>query len=370
MTAVAKEPRATALDGLHRDLGARLVPFAGYLLPVQYPAGIVAEHQHTRSAASLFDVSHMGQVRLDGEARADALESLLPADIDGLAEGRVRYGFFTTETGGILDDLLVTNRGDYLYLVVNAARKAEDLELLRSGLDGQAQIRELDDLALLALQGPKAAEALDRLAPGAADMSFMTARSLTIDGVACQVSRSGYTGEDGYEISVQASAADQVARSLLLQEEVAPAGLGARDSLRLEAGLCLYGHDIDESTSPVEACLTWAIQKRRRQAGDFPGAEVISRQLQEGTGRLRVGLKPEGRAPVREGAELQNEAGNFVGQVTSGGFGPTVGGPLAMAYVRKDLTAEGTLVYARVRDRSLPCRVTALPFVKPNYHRG
>jgi len=364
------DPRLTALDGLHRELGGRMVPFAGYMLPVQYPAGIVAEHQHTRSAASLFDVSHMGQVLLEGADRVTALENLLPADIAGLAEGRVRYSFFTTDTGGILDDLMITNRGDALYLVVNAARKAEDLALLRADLVGDARIAPLNDLALLALQGPRAAEVLERLAPGAGTMSFMSARALDIDGVACHVSRSGYTGEDGYEISVPATYAEQVARRILLEEEAEPAGLGARDSLRLEAGLCLYGHDIDETTTPVEAGLIWAIQKRRREEGGYPGAEVIRQQLAQGTARRRVGLRSEGRAPVREGAELQNNSGEPVGIVTSGGFGPTVGGPVAMGYLTTDLAADGALVYARVRDKSLPCRVAALPFVKANYYRG
>jgi len=364
------DSQLTALDGLHRELGGRMVPFAGYMLPVQYSAGIVAEHQHTRCAASLFDVSHMGQVVLEGAGRVAALEALLPADIAGLAEGRIRYSFFTTETGGILDDLMITNRGDVLYLVVNAARKAEDLALLRAGLTGDARISELSDLSLLALQGPKAAAVLERLARGSGTMGFMSSRNFDIDGVACQVSRSGYTGEDGYEISLPSAQAEQVARRILAEEEAAPAGLGARDSLRLEAGLCLYGHDIDETTTPVEAALTWAIQKRRREAGVFPGADVIRRQLADGAGRRRVGLRPEGRAPVREGAELLSESGETVGRVTSGSFGPTVGGPVAMGYLAKDHTEEGTLVYARVRDRSLPCRVAALPFVKANYYRG
>ena len=364
------ESQTTALGGLHRELGGRMVPFAGYMLPVQYAAGIVAEHHHTRSAASLFDVSHMGQVLLEGADRVAALESLLPADIAGLAEGRIRYSFFTTDAGGILDDLMISNRGDVLYLVINAARKVEDLALLRAGLTGDARIAELTGLSLLALQGPKASAALERLAPGSGSMKFMSMQMFDIDGVSCQVSRSGYTGEDGYEISLPSAHAERVARCILAEDEVSPAGLGARDSLRLEAGLCLYGHDIDEGTTPVEAGLTWAIQKRRRESGGFPGADVILKQLAEGADRLRVGLRPEGRAPVREGAEVQSESGETVGSVTSGGFGPTVGGPVAMGYLAKDFAKEGTLVHARVRDRSLPCRVTALPFVQANYYRG
>ncbi|MGH8676095.1 MAG: glycine cleavage system aminomethyltransferase GcvT, partial [Burkholderiales bacterium] len=295
-----------------------MVPFAGYEMPVQYPAGILAEHRHTRAHASLFDVSHMGQARLRGIAAAAALESLVPVDVVGLPVGRQRYGFFTNDAGGILDDLMVTNAGDHLYLVVNAASKARDFELLKN-LDPEI----LADRALLALQGPAAAPVMARLAPGLGSMPFMSVVAARIANFECQVSRSGYTGEDGFEISVAVGEAEALARLLLAQEGVAPAGLGARDSLRLEAGLCLYGHDLDEKTTPVEAGLAWAIQKVRRRggarAGGFPGAEVILDQIEHCSERARVGILPEGRAPIREGEHLQDSTGRAVGRLTSGG---------------------------------------------------
>ncbi len=365
-----EELRRTPLFALHEELGGKIVPFAGYVLPVQYPAGIMAEHKQTREAAALFDVSHMGQVKLTGADRAAALEALVPVDVAGLSEGRQRYGFFTNDAGGILDDLMISNQGDWLFLVVNAACKEADIAHLNANLKGDVELAELTDRALLALQGPKAAAVLARLAPAVAEFRFMDCRPVTLEGADCLVSRSGYTGEDGYEISVPADRADALARRLLAEEEVMPAGLGARDSLRLEAGLCLYGHDIDVTTSPVEADLVWAMQKRRRQEGGFPGAEVIQKQLAEGAGRRRVGLRPEGRAPMREGTELQNAQGEEVGRVTSGGFGPTVGGPVAMGYVDAALVAEGTPLQAVVRGKALPCTVAALPFVKHNYFRG
>jgi len=369
-TGTQAEPKCTVLYALHQELGGKIVPFAGYALPVQYPAGIMAEHKQTREAAALFDVSHMGQLRLEGADRVAALEALVPADLAGLAVGRQRYSFFTNDQGGILDDLMISNQGDWLFLVVNAACKEADIAHLRAGLKGDLTLTELTDRALLALQGPKAADVLARFAPGIQTLKFMDCKPADIDGIPCLASRSGYTGEDGYEISVPAGKAEALARRLLAEDEVAPAGLGARDSLRLEAGLCLYGHDIDTTTTPVEADLTWAIQKRRRQEGGFPGAAVVQNQLAEGAPRRRVGLRPEGRAPVRDGTELQNDKGETVGIVTSGGFGPTVGAPVAMGYVKTELAAEGTPLQAVVRGKPLPCRVVALPFVPQNYFRG
>jgi aminomethyltransferase len=357
------------LDSLHRALGGKMVPFAGYELPVNYPAGILAEHQHTRAAASLFDVSHMGQVALRGAQAADALETLLPGDIKGLGAGRMRYSFLTNEGGGILDDLMVTNAGDHLFLVVNAACKARDIAHLAQGLAGKAAVEPLPDRALLALQGPKAADALARLAPGARDMAFLSGAALAVGDIHCFVTRSGYTGEDGFELSVPAAHAEALARRLLAEPEVKPAGLGARDSLRLEAGLCLYGHDIDDSTTPVEAALAWAIGKRRRQAGGFPGAAVIQRQLAEGPPRLRVGIRPDERAPAREGTEITDGKGRVIGKVTSGGFGPTVGGPIAMGYVERAGAAPGTRLGLLVRGTERPARVVAMPFVEHRYRR-
>jgi len=352
----ASGAKHTVLYALHEELGGKIVPFAGYALPVQYPAGIMAEHKQAREAAALFDVSHMGQVKLEGADRIAALEALVPADLAGLALGRQRYSFFTNDAGGILDDLMISNQGDWLFLVVNAACKEADIAHLKANLKGAVTLTELTDRALIALQGPKAADVLARLAPGVQTLRFMDCKPVDIDGAACLVSRSGYTGEDGYEISVPAAKAEALARRLLAEDEVAPAGLGARDSLRLEAGLCLYGHDIDTTTTPVEADLTWAIQKRRKQEGGFPGAAVVQKQLAEGAGRRRVGLKPEGRAPMREGTELQEENGKTVGSVTSGGFGPTLGGPVAMGYVKTAFAAEGTPLQAMVRGKAMPCR--------------
>ena len=364
--------KQTPLHGLHLELGGRMVPFAGYAMPVQYPAGIMAEHQQTRGAAGLFDVSHMGQVTITdtGSGAAAALETLVPADVQGLAPGRSRYSFFTNAEGGILDDLMITRTEDGLFVVVNAACKDADFAHLQTGLSGHAEVRMDETAGLLALQGPAAAEVLARLAPEVAEMAFMTQIEVALEGAACRVSRAGYTGEDGYEIAVPGAAAEALARRLLAEAEVGPVGLGARDSLRLEAGLCLYGHDIDETTTPVEAGLTWAIQKRRREEGGFPGAEVIQRQLAEGPARRRVGLRPEGRAPVREGAELQDGQGATVGRVTSGGFGPSVGAPVAMGYLDTGLAAADTAVTALVRGRELPCRVAKLPFAPHRYHRG
>jgi len=357
--------RRTCLYDLHRELGAKMVPFAGYEMPVQYPMGVMGEHLHSRAKAGLFDVSHMGQVIL--RAPAEALETLVPVDVQGLAEGRQRYAMFTNDAGGILDDLMVANRGDHLFLVVNAACKEADIAHLQAHLPGVAPVT---DRALLALQGPLAETALARLVPGAAAMRFMDVAVLDWEGTALWISRSGYTGDDGFEISLPEDRAEAFARALLAMEEVAPIGLGARDSLRLEAGLCLYGHDIDSDTSPVEAGLAWAIQKRRRTEGGFPGAERIQRELAEGPSRKRVGLLPEGRAPMREGTALfdSETAEAPVGTITSGGFGPSLQAPIAMGYVPAALALPDTRLWGEVRGKRLPVRVAKTPF-RPSTYR-
>lgn len=368
----------TPLYDLHVELGAKMVPFAGYDMPVQYPMGIMKEHNHTRDRAGLFDVSHMGQVILRGGSYqhvARAFESLVPMDVLGLGEGRQRYGLFLNAQGGILDDLMFANRGDHLFVVVNAACKAQDIAHMTAALGPDVQVDVVEDRALLALQGPMAESVLTEFAPEAAAMSFMDVRTIDLDGVEAWVSRSGYTGEDGYEISVPADQADRLARELLNHDDVMPIGLGARDSLRLEAGLCLYGHDIDTDTLPVEAGLIWAIQKVRRnegaRAGGFPGAEAVLAQIEQGASRKRVGLRPEGRAPMREGVELfaDAEGGEAIGRVTSGGFGPTVGGPVAMGYVPADLAGPGATVFGELRGKRQPVTVTKLPFVAANFKR-
>lgn len=362
------------LNDLHIELGAKMVPFAGYSMPVQYAAGVMKEHLHTRAAAGLFDVSHMGQVILRGEAVAQAFEALVPVDVMGLAEGRQRYGFFTNDAGGILDDLMFANRGDHLFVVVNAACKADDIAHMRAEMPG-VEVSEITDRALLALQGPKAEAVLATLAPEVAEMRFMDVRTVTLCGAECWVSRSGYTGEDGYEISVPEDAAEALARALLDHAEVLPIGLGARDSLRLEGGLCLYGHDIDTTTTPVEAGLQWAIQKVRRtggaRAGGFPGAERILRELTEGAARKRVGLAPQGRAPMREGVALYPSDGatDQIGMITSGAFGPTVQAPVSMGYVPIDMAAVGTIISAELRGKRAPVEVTSLPFTPANFKR-
>ena len=363
--------KTTSLDGLHRSLGAKMVPFAGYSMPVQFEAGILKEHLHTRAAAGLFDVSHMGQVRLRGDGAAAALEALVPGDIQALRDSRMRYTLLLNERGGILDDLMVTNAGDHLFVVVNAACKEADVAHMRTALPAGIEVEALDDRALLALQGPVAAEVLQRHTDGELRaLRFMMSQAMTVGGVSCLVSRSGYTGEDGFEISVPGESAAGLAEALLDEEEVAPIGLGARDSLRLEAGLCLYGHDIDEETTPVEAALTWAIGKRRREEGGFPGDGVIRQQLRDGPDRVRVGIRPDGRAPAREGAELVDGDGKGIGRITSGGFGPTVGGPVAMGYVAASHGAPGERVDAMVRGKALPAQVADLPFVAQRYYRG
>ncbi|RMN65121.1 Aminomethyltransferase [Pseudomonas syringae] len=366
----------TPLHALHRELGAKMVPFAGYDMPVQYPAGVMKEHLHTRALAGLFDVSHMGQIRLTGADAAKALEALVPVDIIDLPVGMQRYAMFTDENGGILDDLMVANLGnDQLMLVVNAACKDQDLAHLCKHLAGHCKIEPLfEERALLALQGPAAVTVLARLAPEVAKMTFMQFASVTLLGVKCYVSRSGYTGEDGYEISVPAKQAEALARRLLEEPEVAPIGLGARDSLRLEAGLCLYGHDMDTQTSPIEASLLWAISKVRRadgaRAGGFPGAERIFAQQQNGVSKKRVGLLPQERTPVREGTEIVDEQGTVIGTVCSGGFGPSLAGPLAMGYLPNDYTALNTPVWALVRGKRVRMLVAKMPFVAQRYFRG
>jgi aminomethyltransferase len=360
----------TALYDLHRELGAKLVPFAGYEMPVQYPNGILREHLHTRSRAGLFDVSHMGQVRLRGDDPAAALETLVPGDLRGLAEGRIRYTLLLNEQGGILDDLMVTRNRDHLFVVVNAGCKHGDIAHLRRELAGRVEVDYLEDRALLALQGPAAAAVLARFIPAAATMPFMSYGEADLRGVPVLLTRSGYTGEDGYEISVAATQAEAVARLLLAEPEVAPIGLGARDSLRLEVGLCLYGHDIDESTSPIEAALAWTIGKRRRADGGFPGFADIRRQLAGGVARRRVGIRPDGRAPAREGTVIVDETGLTIGRITSGGFAPSLNGPVAMGYVALSHAAVGTPLSLVVRGKPLAAHVAELPFVPQNYYRG
>jgi aminomethyltransferase len=363
--------RRTPLYDLHRARGARMVAFAGYEMPVQYPGGIIAEHRHTRAKAGLFDVSHMGQIALRGEGAARALERLVPGDLQSLASMRMRYTLLLDESGGILDDLMATRVADGLALVVNASRKEADLEHLRRDLGGGIVAEPLLEHALLALQGPMAASVLARFAGiGIERMPFMSAVEADIAGAPCFVTRSGYTGEDGFELSLAAENAVAVAETLLNEPEVAPIGLGARDTLRLEAGLCLYGHDIDETTTPIEAGLAWAVAKRRRENADFPGASTIMRQLAEGPRRKRVGIRPDGRAPAREGTAVTDPAGNPVGRVTSGGFGPSVGAPIAMGYVEAAHAAEGAPLALIVRDVPRLSRVARLPFVPTRYYRG
>ncbi|HXP98424.1 MAG TPA: glycine cleavage system aminomethyltransferase GcvT [Telmatospirillum sp.] len=359
----------TPLHSLHLELGAKMVPFAGYEMPVQYATGVLAEHLHTRQAAGLFDVSHMGQAIIRGADRVQALERLLPGDLQALAEGRIRYSQLTNDQGGIRDDLMVTNAGDHLFLIVNAACKGADIAHLKAGLGKAGTIEELTDRALLALQGPEAATVLARLAPDALSMPFMSYRCLDILGAACLVSRSGYTGEDGFEISLPADRAEDVARRLLAEPEVLPIGLGARDSLRLEAGLCLYGSDIDEETTPVEAALVWSISKRRREQGGFPGAAVIQRQLRDGPPRLRVGIKSLDKAPARAHTPITDKAGQIIGEVTSGGFGPSVGGPVAMGYVQTSFAKAGTAVELLVRGTPREAVVFEMPFVPHHYRK-
>ncbi|MCA1496903.1 MULTISPECIES: glycine cleavage system aminomethyltransferase GcvT [unclassified Bradyrhizobium] len=372
--------KRTPLYDLHVSLGGKMVPFAGYDMPVQYPAGVLKEHLHTRTKAGLFDVSHMGQLALrpksgNVEDAARALERLVPQDIVAIAAGRQRYAQFTNDDGGILDDLMVANFGDHLFLVVNAACKAQDEAHLGANLSDACVIEQLANRALIALQGPKAEAALAKFCAEVSGMKFMDAGPHEVAGIKCFVSRSGYTGEDGFEISVPAGDAERLAKMLLENPDVLPIGLGARDSLRLEAGLCLYGHDIDATTTPAEAALEWSVQKSRRtggaRAGGFPGAAKILAHFDGGASRRRVGLRAEGRAPVREGALLfANDAGGEpIGKVTSGGFGPSLNAPVAMGYVPTNLSALGTKLFAEVRGQRLPLQVAAMPFVKNTYKR-
>jgi aminomethyltransferase len=382
VTDVSEAPalQRTPLHALHLARGGRMVPFAGYDMPVQYAPGVMKEHLHTRASAGLFDVSHMGQIALRPksgkvEDAALALERLVPQDIVAVAPGRQRYAQFTNAAGGLLDDLMVANFGDHLFVVVNGACKAADEAHLRQHLADTCSIDVLADRALVALQGPKAASVLAKVCPEAPAMRFMDAGPHQVDGVACFVSRSGYTGEDGFEISIPAAQAAALVSRLLDDPDVMTIGLGARDSLRLEAGLCLYGHDIDATTTPVEAALEWSVQKSRRnggaRAGGFPGANVILSQFEQGAARRRVGLKPEGRAPVREGAPLFADASSAdpIGIVTSGGFGPSLNAPIAMGYLPTSHAADGGMVFADVRGQRLPLRVSAMPFVPHNYKR-
>ena len=372
--------RLAPLDGWHRALGARMVAFAGHALPVQYDlkgalaercrGGVMAEHLHCRERAALFDVSHMGQAWLTGATAAAALEQLVPSEIVGLRPGRQRYTLLLNEAGGIRDDIMVARLAESrLLLVVNASRKAEDFAHIAASLPEGVQIEEIEDRALLALQGPLSAAVLGRLAPAATALPFMGVAALDVAGIPCLLSRSGYTGEDGFEISVPADRAEALAGALLAEPEVAPAGLGARDSLRLEAGLCLYSNDLDELTTPIEAGLGWAIGKRRRAAWDFPGAGAIRDQAEHHPGRVRVGLRPDGRAPARAGAVIVAEDGTEAGSVTSGGFSPSLGVPIAMGYVRRGLSAPGSRLYLVVRGKPLPALVTTLPFVPHRYAR-
>lgn len=364
----------TPLHALHIKLGAKMVPFGGYDMPVQYASGILAEHKHTRAAAGLFDVSHMGQVLLQGDGADALLETLVPVDIIGLPAFKQRYALFTNAQGGILDDLMVTRRANDLFVVVNAACKAQDIAHMQKHIGTRCQVIPQPDRALLALQGPQAVTALARLNPEVQSLTFMTGMHVQLNGADCFVTRSGYTGEDGFEISVPAEQAEALAIALLAQPEVKPIGLGARDTLRLEAGLCLYGHDIDTATTPNEAALTWAIQKVRRaggeRAGGYPGAAAIDAHFSAGCARKRVGLISTERMPVREGAQVVDTDGHAVGRVTSGSLAPSLNQPVALAYLDTAHAAIGTPVFAVVRDKRVAMTVTALPFVPNRYYRG
>ena len=377
MSALPQDPAEllkTPLHALHVELGAKMTPFAGYDMPVNYPGGIIAEHRQCRESAALFDVSHMGQMRLVGDDAAKALESLVPVDVVDLAVGKQRYALFTNASGGILDDLMITRRANDLFVVVNAACKEADARHLHTHIGHRCQIISLPDRALLALQGPQAAAALSRLNAQVASLTFMTGGAFVLGGVECFVTRSGYTGEDGFEISVPADEAVALAKLLLRQPEVKPAGLGARDTLRLEAGLCLYGHDINETTTPVEAGLTWAIQKVRRpggaRAGHYPGAAAIERQLASGATIKRIGLLGLERVPVREGAVIVDAQGHKLGHVTSGTLSPSVNKPIAMAYLAANHALPNHEVWAEVRGKRQPMRVHAMPFTPHRYFRG
>lgn len=369
-TSSNEDLKAVPLADFHRRHGAKMVPFAGYEMPVQYPAGILEEHKHTRAKAGLFDVSHMGQAWLHGNSAAAALETLIPGDIQALAHAQGRYTMLTNDDGGIIDDLIVTNWSDKIFIVVNASRKDIDLPLIAAAAAGKAELEIVEDRALLALQGPAAVAVLAPLAAGCGDMSFMNAAEIEINGVMCHVTRSGYTGEDGFEISIPVGDVEAIAEALCAHPDVMPIGLGARDTLRLEAGLCLYGHDLDESTSPIEAGLNWTISKRRREEGGFPGSERILREIAEGPSRKRVGIAPEGKAPAREGTIIHAPGGNAVGTLTSGGFGPSVGGLVAMGYVPTELASAGSQIELAIRKNKVPASVVKMPVQPHRYHRG
>lgn len=360
--------KRTALFDLHVELGGKMVGFAGWDMPVNYPMGIMGEHNQCRKKAALFDVSHMGQVILRGDNVGEKLETLCPQAFATLKEGKARYGFFTNADGGIMDDLIVSNAGDHYFVVVNAALRHQDIPHMQANLDG-IEVTEIFDRALVAVQGPKAEDVVGALCPAARELKFMETTVADINGVECRVSRLGYTGEDGYEISIPNDDAINVARAFLAHEDCEPAGLGARDSLRLEAGLCLYGNDIDQTTTPIEASLGWAIQKRRKEDGGFPGADRIQTELANGPARKLVGIKPLGRAPARQGVEVQDANGTKIGQITSGSFGPTVGGPVAMGYVATNYSEPGQAVSLIIRGKPQPAEIVALPFVKQNYKR-
>ena len=401
MSAADAELLKTPLHDLHVELGARMVPFAGYSMPVQYPAGLMAEHKHTREAAGLFDVSHMGQLKLVGADAAAAFESLMPVDVIGLGVDKQRYGLLLTDEGTIIDDLMFVNWGDpadttgesrprasgeregpQLFAIVNGACKAGDIAHLQAKIGDRCQVLPMPERALLALQGPKAVDALQRMVPGVEKLVFMTGGAFAWNGTDLYITRSGYTGEDGFEISIHGSQAEAFARALLAEPEVAPIGLGARNSLRLEAGLCLYGNDIDTTTTPIEAGLNWAIQKVRRtggeRAGGFPGADKVLPFIQDAAGnpaaqkigRKRVALMGKERVPVREHVELQNAAGEKIGETTSGLLGPSIEQPIAMGYVTPEHAAVGTPVFALVRGKPVPMEVVATPFVPTRYYRG
>ena len=375
---MAQALRKTPLYDLHRDLRAKLTEFAGYEMPVQYGLGILSEHQHTRAKAGLFDVSHMGQVILRGRSYTEtalALEKLLPTDVLGLEVGRQRYGLLTTNSGGILDDLMFSNKGDHIFIVLNAACKNSDIKHLKSLLEPEILVEEVLNRALIALQGPASETVLGELNPQVKNMKFMDVETLLVSGVECWISRSGYTGEDGFEISIPAADAELVTRSILSNENVEFIGLGARDSLRLEAGLCLYGHDINQATTPVEASLTWAIQKVRRangeRAGGFIGSKIILKQLDEGTERKRVGFLPQTRAPMREGVEVfeTERSKDTIGIITSGGYGPTVGHPVAMGYIDSKYAQNKNNLFGELRGKRVPVKVSKIPFVPLNFKR-
>lgn len=362
------EPKRTPLYDLHVELGGKMVDFAGWSMPVQYPLGIMGEHKQCREKAALFDVSHMAQVVVTGDSREQDFERLVPSNISGLPAGKARYTFFTNEQGGILDDLIVSNAGDHLFVVVNAAMAEQDINIMKSGLPN-CEVTVLSDRALLAVQGPAAENVVSKYVPAARDLKFMETMTCDFTGIDARVSRLGYTGEDGYEISIPNDKAEEIARLLLEDDNLEPAGLGARDSLRLEAGLCLYGNDIDPTTSPIEAQLTWAIQKRRREEGGFPGADRILGELQNGPNRKLVGIQPMGRAPARQGVEIQSSDGQVIGAITSGGFGPTFEGPVALGYVKSEFASPDTEINLNVRGKLNPAKVVKPPFVPQNYKR-